>query len=321
MIEVEVVGATGYLRLNRPGALNALDFSMIDSLTAGLAAHQENPAVDQIVVCAAHQGAFCAGGDVKQIRTLVLEGEVERAAGFFRDEYALNLAIARCEKPYIAAIDGAAMGGGIGISAHGSHRIVSERALLAMPETAIGLFPDVGGSYFLPRLKQHSGFWMGLSGARVSGVDAVKTGLATHFVPSETMPDLLQRLEQGERVDDAVVACSVAPADDGFDEQLAEIDTVFSAGSLEEVWHRLRERCELKHDSQLLSAALSGMEHGSPHALQVTFDLLSAGRTMTIEQCLEREFEVMMEMIRHPDFPEGVRAMLVDKDRSPVWAN
>lgn len=319
MINIETAGATGYLTLNRPDALNVLNLEMINQLSDGLARHLDNSAVRQIVVRGAGPGAFCAGGDVKHIRELVLHGELENAAGFFEKEYSLNLAIANCTKPYLSIIDGVAMGGGVGIAIHGSHRVVTERAVLAMPETAIGLFPDVGGSYFLPRLANRSGYWMGLTAARVKGGEAVTVGLATSYMPSDNVPELLQKLEDGEDINGAVAGCAETINNDKFGQQLETVEQVFSANNLEVIRRRLQDAREEFSDNRLLSVAMKGIQRGSPNSQKVTLDLLDAGATLPIAECLEQEYDAVIKIIQHPDFLEGVRAVLVDKDHKPVW--
>src|SRR5580698_9393376 len=179
-------GRAGRIRLNRPKALNALDQEMVNLIQGALKTFGADPAVHLVLIDAPERG-FCAGGDVRSLRAGVMAGDVENVAGFFASEYAMNQAIADLRKPYVALVNGVCMGGGIGVSVHGSHRIATERAVFAMPETAIALFPDVGTSYVLPRLPGALGMYVGLTGARMSGADAVHAGLATHFVPSDRL--------------------------------------------------------------------------------------------------------------------------------------
>ncbi|NUS13805.1 MAG: enoyl-CoA hydratase/isomerase family protein, partial [Streptomyces sp.] len=183
-------GGTGIVELARPAALNALDLTMVRLMTRALTAWRDDPAVRSVLVVSASPKAFCAGGDIVAVRAAGMAGDDAAVRAYFTAEYGLNALIARYPKPYTALIDGYAMGGGLGISVHGSARAVTERASLAMPETGIGFFPDIGASHFLPRLPGAYGWYLGLTGARVGGPDAVACGLATHHVPAAALPAL-----------------------------------------------------------------------------------------------------------------------------------
>src|SRR6185312_14916116 len=183
-------GRVGRILLNRPKALNALDLDMIGACTRALVAWRDDPHVHAVVIEGAGDRAFCAGGDVRALRQFELDGEHHKAEAFFREEYELNLTIATYPKPYIALIDGICMGGGIGVSVHAPYRVATERAAFAMPEMAIGFFPDIGATYFLPRLPGQLGTYLGLTGVRMQGADAVHAGLATHFVRRADLPAL-----------------------------------------------------------------------------------------------------------------------------------
>ncbi len=304
-------GRVGRITLNRPRALNALDPAMIAAVTQALTRWQADPTVHAIVIEGAGGRAFCAGGDVRAVRDAVLAGRHAEIEQFFAEEYALNLAIARYPKPYVALIDGICMGGGVGLSIHGSVRVASERAVFAMPETGIGLFPDVGATYSLPRLRGAAGMWLGLTGARVTGPDAVHLGIATHYVPSETIAQLT----------DAVAADGVAVLAD-FAEPAPPtgipMDQVqcFAAGSVAAIVARLRAL-----RTAWAEEALAQMEAGSPAAIHRTFAAIRAGAGLTLEDALHAELALTRSATRHPDFAEGVRAMLIDKDRTPRWAD
>ncbi len=257
--------------------------------------------------------AFCAGGDIRTLRDWVLAGECAPVEAFFAREYALNRAIARFPKPYVALIDGVCMGGGIGLSVHGAVRVVTEHASLAMPETQIGFFPDVGASFVLPRLRGDYGLYLGLTGARVSGPDAVWLGLATHFVPRARARGLA----------DAMAEDGIAPlAGAAEPPPLVELATIrqsvalFAAPSLETIFASLdRAGTDWARDT------LSTLRAASPFALRETFELVRAGAGRTLEQCQDAELALALRMVRHPDFAEGVRAMVVDKDRNPRWSH
>src|SRR6516225_2939990 len=189
-------GRVGRIVLNRPQALNALDLPMIRACTRALEAWRDDPHVHAVVIEGAGDRAFCAGGDIRALRQYELDGEHDRAEAFFHEEYELNLAIATYPKPYIALIDGICMGGGIGVSVHAPYRVATEHAAFAMPETAIGFFPDIGATFFLPRLPGEIGTYLGLTGARAQGADAVHAGLATHFTPRAALPALSRALAE-----------------------------------------------------------------------------------------------------------------------------
>src|SRR4051812_489843 len=187
-------GRVGRLTLNRPHALNALDLEMIRACSQALQAWRDEPRVHAVVIEGAGDRAFCAGGDIRALRQYELDGEHHKAETFFREEYELNLMVATYPKPYIALIDGICMGGGIGVSVHAPYRVATEHAAFAMPETAIGFFPDIGATFFLPRLPGEIGTYLGLTGMRMQGADSVHTGLATHFTPRADLPALSHAL-------------------------------------------------------------------------------------------------------------------------------
>ena len=237
----DVTGNIGELILNRPAALNAIDLPMVRALRAGLDAFVANADVHAIILRSAGEGAFCAGGDVRHLRSLVLRGEYDLVRDFFTEEYALNAAIAACPKPYVSLIDGICMGGGLGLSIHGRYRVVTERARLALPETAIGFFPDIGASFFLPRLPGASGLWLGLTGARLEGSQAVALGLATHYVPAVRLAALHAALRSSREDIGSLIGSFAAPVAAGtFAAQRLEIDALFGAGTLADIFAALR---------------------------------------------------------------------------------
>jgi enoyl-CoA hydratase len=305
----------GRIVMNRPRALNALDLDMIRGIAAALEAWRDDPAVHAVVIEAAGDRAFCAGGDIRAIRRHALAGESGEIETFFREEYALNLLIARFPKPYIALIDGLCLGGGIGVSVHGTARVVTEHAVLAMPETAIGFFPDVGATFFLPRLPGQLGAYLGLTGARLQGADAVHAGLATHFVPRDTIAALTEALaEDGmAALGAATLARSAAP---GFSQapHRAAIDRCFAAPDLAGILGRLAAE-----ETAWSRTALDTLRQMSPSALAWSLTAIRAGATRDLRACLEAELALTRHATRHPDFAEGVRAMVVDKDRTPRW--
>lgn len=306
------IGRMGQIVLNRPRTLNALDLEMIRAIGRTLKDWRDDPTVHLVAITGAGDRAFCAGGDIRAVRDAALALDHAKIDAFFREEYALNAAIAAYPKPYVAVIDGFCMGGGIGLSIHGQIRVASEAAQFAMPETAIGLFPDVGATFALPRLPGQIGMYLGLTGVRVVGADAVHAGIATHLVPRAGLPDLMEELA---RDGVAAVAChaTALPAF-GLVAQRAAIDRCFGADSVEEVLAAL-----VAEDSDFARETLAILGRMSPSSMRWSFDIIRAGAGRTLAQCLDAEFDLVRRVTLHPDFAEGVRAMVVDKDRKPVW--
>jgi len=305
-------GRVGRIVLNRPKALNALDLPMIRACTNALNAWRDEPHVHAVVIEGAGERAFCAGGDIRALRDFELAGEHHKAEAFFREEYELNLLIATYPKPYIALIDGICMGGGIGVSVHAPYRVATERAVFAMPETAIGFFPDIGATFFLPRLPGALGTYLGLTGRRVQAADAVHAGFATQFTPKSELASLSQSLAADGP---AVLACHAAPLPPfSLAAQRASIDHCFGADSVSDLMQKLASLSGDWAESTL--AALQGV---SPSALAWTLEALRRGAGLTLPQCQALELALTRTAMRHPDFAEGVRAMVVDKDRRPRW--
>jgi len=305
-------GRIGRITINRPKALNALDHGMIQTIHAALDEWRDIPAIHSVVIEGTGGQAFCAGGDIRWIRDMVLAGRHADVEAFFADEYALNLAIARYPKPYIALIDGVCMGGGIGLSVHGSIRVVTDTALLAMPETGIGFFPDVGASFFLPRLRPGFGMYLALTGARVRGADAAYVGLATHYVPRDRIGTLADEIaEDGIAVLAAGMILPVAGKMLGLTEPVR----CFDADSLIGIMAGLTAL-----DSTWAQETLATLRAMSPSSTLRSFELIRRGATRTLEQCQAAELAMTRHATRHPDFLEGVRAMVVDKDRMPRWS-
>ena len=305
-------GRVGRLTLNRPHALNALDLEMIRACSQALQAWRDEPHVHAVVIEGAGDRAFCAGGDIRALRQYELDGEHHKAETFFREEYELNLMVATYPKPYIALIDGICMGGGIGVSVHAPYRVATEHAAFAMPETAIGFFPDIGATFFLPRLPGEIGTYLGLTGTRMQGADAVHAGLATHFTPRADLGGLSRALAVNGP--GALGMYATVLPDFSLDGQRAGIDQCFSADSVSGIVQRL----ETLGDTWA-AKTLATLRTVSPSALCWTLKALRRGADMTLPQCLAAELALTRTAMRHPDFAEGVRAMVVDKDRKPGW--
>jgi len=306
-------GRIGHLLLNRPQALNALDIGMIRAMTAALAEWRDDPAVHAVVVEGAGGRAFCAGGDIRAIRAHALAGERGPIEAFFSEEYSLNGMIAEYPKPYVALIDGICMGGGIGVSVHGQMRVTTEAGMFAMPETAIAMFPDVGASYFLPRLPGALGVYLALTGARLTGADAVHAGIATHFVPKSALAALRAELPCEGVAGVGVHACSLPPF--SLAARREAIDRCFGVDSVAEIVARLE--AEGSDWARETLATLRGM---SPSSVLWSFEIVRRGGARSLRECLAMELGLTRHVTAHPDFAEGVRAMVVDKDRKPRWA-
>lgn len=313
VVEAEIAGGVGHIVLNRPEALNSLNGAMIEGIRDALEAWRDDDAVSSVLVTSSSPRAFCAGGDIKAIRQAVVDGDDEAGREYFAAEYDLDEVIAGYPKPYIAVIEAAAFGGGLGISIHGSIRIVTENAVLAMPETAIGFVPDVGSSYFLSRLPGRVGRYLALTGTRITGSDALALGLATHFCPSESVSALKADILAGVDVHEVLDRYTAAPptAELSFDAEA--VAAVFEKESLVDIIDALVCDTSWSRTTKTQLATLS------PTSLMATDALIARGADSTLRECLDRELRVATWIITEPDFAEGVRAVLVDKDRAPQW--
>jgi enoyl-CoA hydratase len=301
-------GAVGLITLNRPKALNALTHGMVVALHAQLKDWARDDAVKAVAIRGAGERAFCAGGD---IRTLYDSGKAGTpyAVEFYRDEYLLNAFIKHFPKPYIALLHGFVMGGGVGVSVHGSHRIADETMLFAMPETGIGLFPDVGGSFFLPHLPGEIGMYLGLTGARLKTADALYAGVATHVVPAADREALIERLAAGD-----LTAASAPQQNAPLAELRGQIDAIFSAHSVEGILERLE-----RDGTEWAIKTAETIRGKSPTATKLAFRQIREGKTKSFDDCLRMEFRMVNRVIAGHDFYEGVRATIIDKDGAPKW--
>lgn len=315
---VRTEGALGRLTLNRPEAINALSLDMIQDLAAALQAWRTDSDVQIVLIDGAGERGMCAGGDVRALYEQIVAGRPEQTAEFFRAEYALNAMIAEYPKPVVAFADGVTMGGGIGLAGHAAIRIVTERSRLAMPETRIGFTPDVGGTYLLGRAPGRLGEYLGLTGATMSGADAVYAGFADHQVPSDRLDALREAL--AHRADptgpsELVLLFDETPERSPLEALRAWVDDVFAADTVGEIVQRLASRTE--PEAAETAATLAEL---SPTALAVTLDAVREARQGDLRHALTGEYRrVMWFAENHPDLVEGIRAQLVDKDRSPKW--
>ncbi|WP_028814848.1 enoyl-CoA hydratase/isomerase family protein [Streptomyces flavidovirens] len=307
-------GHTAYLTLNRPRAINALNHAMVNRIARALAAWEQDPAVATVVITGAGERGLCAGGDIRSIYEDARAGGTASAA-FWSDEYRLNAHIARFSKPYVAVMDGIVMGGGVGVSAHGSVRVVTQRSRVAMPETGIGFVPDVGGTWLLSRAPGELGTHLALTGAAVGAGDALLCGLADHFVPADRLPALLADLATDGARD--VMSRYARPAPEAeLAAHRAWIDHCYAAGTVEEIVGRLFDCGE-----PAAKEAAETILVKSPVALKVTLAAMRrAAELGTLEHVLEQEYRVSCAALSTPDLVEGVRAQVIDKDRAPRWS-
>ncbi|WP_062235519.1 enoyl-CoA hydratase/isomerase family protein [Aureimonas sp. N4] len=312
-VRAEVDGALGRIHLDRPEALNSLDLGMIRAIADALDRFERDDSV-RAVALTGEGRALCAGGDIKMIWR-VGRTQPEEALGFWAEEYRLNARIARSPKPWVAVMDGICMGGGVGLSVHGSHRVVTERTRFAMPETGIGYFPDVGGTFALSRAPHRLGFWLGLTGASVGAADAIAAGLADTMIPSDAIPALLADLAAGRPADAALAAHAADPGPSRLADHAGLIEAVFAGADISAILSALRA------DGSAFSAeTLALLDAKSPTSLVLTLHLLQeALRSPDLETCLDREYAADAAILQGHDFYEGVRAAVVDKDRNPVW--
>lgn len=317
-IMIETQGSAARIRLNRPRAINSLTQAMVSGMKAALATLASRPDVICVILSGEGERGLCAGGDVRQIHAARTQGEADRSR-FWREEFSLNHMISRYSKPYVALMDGIVMGGGVGIAAHGTYRIVTERTRLAMPETAIGYFPDVGATWLLPKAPGEVGTWLGLTGLEIGAADAIYMGLADYHVAAEHLGDLVKALGDVSSTTDveAVIArfTSAAKVDGILARHQADIDAAFSFDTVEQIFAAL---ALMDHD--FARETLATLKARSPISLKLALRLLRQGRESSgLVECLEREFVAGCEVLRNHDFYEGVRAALIDKDRKPLW--
>ncbi|XP_026833946.1 3-hydroxyisobutyryl-CoA hydrolase, mitochondrial isoform X2 [Drosophila erecta] len=303
----------GMIILNRPKALNAINLEMVRKIYKHLKKCEKSKSL--LIIKGTGDKAFCAGGDV---RALVEAGPTDESKSFFREEYSTNALIGNYKIPYIAIIDGITMGGGVGLSVHGKYRVASDRTLFAMPETAIGLFPDVGGSYFLPRLQGKLGLYLGLTGYRLRGGDVFYSGIATHYCESSKIPDLETALLNCPDADDVPELLqkfhSTPEKPFSLDPVLEQINKNFSADSVEGILENLQN-----DGSEWAKKTLETLSKMSPTSMKVTFRQLELGSQLSLAQCLIMEYRLAVRHLERSDFKEGVRALLIDKDQKPQW--
>lgn len=319
-IITETEGSVGVIRLNRPKALNAITLDMVRFMSAALDRFEADPAVSVILLEGAGERGLCAGGDIRGLYDSIRAGG-DLGKVFWREEYILNARLASLQKPYVAFMDGIVMGGGVGLSAHGRHRVVTEKTMLAMPETGIGFFPDVGGTWLLACAPGQLGTYYGMTGQSMNASEAIRCGFADLVVPSEKLKDLRAALTRlGPQATNGMVrgvlahyAIPRAPAP--IEAHKALIDSAMAHDSATDIVSAFE-----RDPSEFAQSTAKLLRTKSPTSLKLTLRLLREAKASTsLRQCLVREYGAALEIFISHDFPEGIRAAVIDKDRSPKW--
>ena len=312
---VELDGPIGRLRLNRPKALHALSQTMVDAMIKALSEWQDDEEGTTVLLDHAEGRGFCAGGDIRML-TESAKADCVEAEKFWYDEYQLNHLMFTYGKPIVAFIDGITMGGGVGIALPCRYRVATENTTFAMPETGIGLFPDVGGGWFLPRLPGRTGIYLATTGARIKGADCLALGIATHFIPSEKLDEVKASiLADHANLEKPPDAASIPPPPAAIEAQRADIDRLFASDRYEDILAALKA-----DGSEWAQAQLATLATKSPQTIKVALKQLAMGATFTdFADNMKNEFRIACHVLRRPDFIEGVRAVIVDKDNAPKW--
>lgn len=316
-ILVEIRERVGLITLNRPKALNALTLGMVRVLAAALDGWEGDPAVTRVVVRGAGDRAFCAGGDIRMLYEAGRAGDLTPSLAFWREEFQLNIHIKRYSKPYISLIDGMVMGGGVGISLHGSHRVAGDRYRFAMPEVGIGFVPDVGATYALPRLPGRIGTYLAMTGASVGPDEAVTLGLATHRVASADFAALEDGLIAGEPVEEALGRFARPVGAGPLLAERALIDRCFAEATVPAILARLDEAAAA--GSGFAGETAATMRRKAPSSLAIVLEQMRRGGDLTFEEAMATEFRIVTRLAEEHDFYEGVRATIVEKDGAPRW--
>lgn len=320
-VKLEVINKTGIITLNKVKTLNSLNLSMVRTIYPTLKQWENDKSVDAVIITSSSEKAFCAGGDVVDV-TVNLKGKSEQT-DFFKEEYMLNNLIGSMKVPYIALIHGITMGGGVGLSVHGKYRVATEKTLFAMPETGIGLFPDVGGSWFLPRLPlgPHLGMYLGLTGYRLKGNSVFHAGVATHLVKFDQLNELKNEIiNNGKEEIENILSKfhgNFPESKFSLQDNLSDIEKHFSfTDNIDTILQSLKD----DENNPWSQKTLKDILRMSPSALKVTFrQLVEGAQKSSLKECLEMEYRIVNQCCKDNDFYEGVRALLVDKDNNPTW--
>ena len=316
-ILLKVEGHAGFISLNRPSALHALTLPMVHAMTQALLEWRDDPAVKCVVIDHADGRGLCAGGDIAFLRNSAMNDGGVSGLKFFHDEYQLNHLLINYPKPVVAFMDGICMGGGVGISQPARFRVATENTKFAMPETGIGLFPDVGGGWYLSRLEGRVGQFLALTGARIAGAGCLALGLATHYLTSNLLAEAKSRIatEDVERIDGILGTLSVTPPDSKIVETLFQINRHFASDRLEDIFASLEG-----DESDWAMKELATLRSKSPQTCKVALRQLAESLKLTaFADNMAMEYRIASRVLVRPDFAEGVRAVIVDKDNSPKW--
>jgi len=311
-IDLRIIGKAGRITLNRPDTLNALSYEMVLAIEAALDNWAEDPSVELVIIDAVGDKAFCAGGDIQEMYDTASAGNFDYGRKFWRDEYRMNAKLYNFPKPYVAFMQGFTMGGGVGISCHGSHRVVCENSQIAMPECGIGLVPDVGGSLLLARAPGHLGAYLGCTAARMDAGNAIYAGFADYFIPRAGWPALITALETSG--DTGLIDQAALPAPEAtFKARQAEIDTSFGAVTVADMLRGFT-------GTEWQQATEKALRRNCPLSVECTLELVRRVRGFqAIEPALGMEYRFTSRSASEGDFIEGIRAAIIDKDRNPSW--
>jgi enoyl-CoA hydratase len=312
---IRVEGRVGRITLNRPQALNALNAGLAAAMSEALRQWAGDDKIALVLVDGEGERAFCAGGDLSAIYSSAVAGDYESPLHFWRIEYQLDRLIATYPKPYAVIMDGFVMGGGVGISAHGSHRIVTETSVVSMPECSIGLVTDAGGTHLLARAPGFLGEYLGLTGYRMKAADAILAGFADVYVPRNALPELKTALVETAAISTLGAFAVQPPFSSDLERRRAEIDPVFSAQTVGEILERLETVC-----SDWAMNAFVSIRAASPMAVLITLQAMRDARENgSLDRALRNEYRFVSRSLQHGDFREGIRAAVIDKDRKPRW--
>ena len=318
-----VVGVAGVVVLDRPESLNALNYGMVCLLHDIFLRWKDNSAIGHVILCSSSSRAFCAGGDVRQVREAVLGGNTDSADLFFQVEYLADLAIADFGKPVIALCDGLVMGGGAGLAEHSSHIIVTEATRFAMPEISIGLFPDVGASLFLARCSIPVARLLGMTGYKIDGASCIILGLASSMVPSKQIESLKKALLECKTsaIDQVIASYQMDPGIPSLNQHMPSINYIFGGDiTAEEMQDRAQDLHQLRPDDTFVKQVVTAFARGCPLSIKLFWRLLQVKKKKEKpDQAMFLDYNLVLRMIRRSDFVEGVRALLVDKDKDPKW--
>jgi len=308
-------GVAGVISLNRPKAIHALTLPMCEAMSAVLAEWANDDAVKAVILDHAEGRGFCSGGDINLLRESALNDGGEAGRRFFFEEYRLNHQMFTYAKPIVAFMDGITMGGGVGISQPAKYRVATENTRFAMPETGIGLFPDVGGGWYLSRLDGRVGQFLALTGARLDGAECLWAGLATHYLPAEALPEAKARIIAGHDIGGVLAAMAIKPPEPKIAAHEAAIRKHFASDKLEDILASLEA-----DDSEWAAKEVATLRTKSPQASKVSLRQLAQSAALdTFDQNMAMEYRIGARVLVLPDFAEGVRAVIVDKDHAPKW--